>query len=90
MSTTIELKYPFKHKGGEFKQLVMRRPRVVDLDVANAVAGGPSAQEKTLFANLCEIEVEVIGELDLLDYGQLQEVYEGFLSPPESGSTSTT
>ncbi len=34
-----------------------------------------------MIANLAEVSVETIEELDLADYGKVQEVLQGFLVP---------
>ena len=76
----ITLKYPFTHQGTDYKELSVRRPKARDSRDAMKGGGTNADNEFRLMANLCEVTPEVIGELDMADYTQLQKVYEGFLS----------
>ncbi|MCU7933741.1 MAG: phage tail assembly protein [Candidatus Thiodiazotropha sp. (ex Dulcina madagascariensis)] len=75
----IELKYPVTVKGMKYSFLTMRRPKVRDQLAAEKAGVTHAEREATLFANLCDVVPDVIKELDMTDYGQLQECYEGFL-----------
>lgn len=77
---TIPLEHPVAHGGVSYKELSMRRPKVRDQLVSQKLAGSESEEEVILFANLCEIPREVVEDMDLKDYGRLQDVYKGFLS----------
>jgi hypothetical protein len=80
---TIQLDHPVTVDGVEVKELRVRRPKVRDLLAAEKAYGaGGAAFETGLLANLCEVTPAAIGELDMADYAKLQEVYQGFLSPP--------
>jgi hypothetical protein len=76
----IELKHPVQADGRSVDRLVVRRPRVRDLLAAEKAAKGNAEQEIRLFSYLCEVPPAVIEELDLADYGRLQEAYKGFLA----------
>ena len=82
---TIKLRYPLKVDGATLEELVMRRPLVRDLRAAQRAGDGSSGTEVALFANLCEVAPDALDAMDLGDYRELQEAYEGFLS---RGSTS--
>lgn len=78
----ITLKHPVVDNGQEIKELNMRRPKVRDMVAADVGGSGKSdaAKEVTLFANLCGVTEEVIGDIDMADYAAVQEVYTSFLS----------
>ena len=79
--TTIELKRPLTVDGAEIKQVQLRRAKVRDLRaVQKASDGSPADSEFRLFANLCELTLSALDEMDASDYRALQEAYEGFLS----------
>jgi hypothetical protein len=57
----------------------MRRPKLRDeMAIDKQRKTDAAGAEVTLFCNLCEVEREVILELDMLDYGKVQETYSGF------------
>ncbi|MFA5712137.1 phage tail assembly protein [Mycolicibacterium sp.] len=76
----IDLKTPVEIGGRRIERIDMRRPRVRDLLAAEKAAKGDAEREIRLFSSLCEVEPAVIEELDLADYGRLQEAYRGFLA----------
>ena len=76
----ITLKHPFDLNGEKVKTISMRRPKVKDQLAADKGTASSAEKEIKLFANLCEVAPDVIQELDLADYRQLQEAYTGFLS----------
>lgn len=80
MSNTITLKLPITVAGAAYTALTMRRPKVRDMLTAERAGGNDAEREIRTFANLCEVSPEVIEELDLADYQQLQQAYRGFLS----------
>ncbi|MES9873166.1 MAG: phage tail assembly protein [Candidatus Sedimenticola sp. 6PFRAG7] len=80
MSDLIKLKHPVTVKGQEHTELKMRAPKVRDMLAGEKVSGSAGEQEVVIFANLCEVGREVIEELHLADYQDLQQVYQGFLS----------
>lgn len=77
---TIELDYPIQVNGVEVKTLKLRRPKVRDQLAVEKSGGSNAEKEIRLFANLTEMPPETLEELDIRDYGKLQEAYQGFLS----------
>lgn len=78
--TTIELDYPIQVDGTEVRSLQMRRPKVRDQLTVMKQGKTEEEREIHLFANLCEISIETIEELDMKDYGKIQEAYKDFLA----------
>jgi hypothetical protein len=76
----IELEFPVEFKSKEYTSLTMRRPKVRDQLAADKAGVTQAERETALFANLCDVPPGVIEDLDMKDYGQLQERYEGFLA----------
>ncbi len=76
----IKLTEPVEINGEHFEQLSIRPPRVRDLLMASKFDGSDEEKEVRIFANLCEVPPEVIEELTIKDYQQLQKAYQGFLS----------
>ena len=77
--TTIKLNYAIAVDGIETKSLTLRRPKVKDMLSVDKVSDRSADQEVHLLANLCEIPMTSLIELDMKDYGQLQKAYQGFL-----------
>jgi len=78
--TTIELRYPLEHGETPIRELTIRRPKVGDLLAAKKTTGGDAEQEIAMFASLTGVAPAVLRELDMADYGELQQVYQAFLS----------
>lgn len=78
--TRIELEYPVTVNKIETNELSMRRPKVRDMLVGEKKKQSDAEKEIQLFANLCEVAPDVIGELDMKDYGKVQKAYQDFLS----------
>lgn len=78
----ITLTHPVTWNGTKINHLSMRRPKVRDMIAADKAKGSDGIKEATMFANLCEVELEIIEELDLADYKKLQMAYTDFLSSP--------
>ena len=77
----VVLQFPFEFRGESIQTLTMRRPKVRDmLAVEKLTAKDNAEKEIQLFANLCEVVPEVLHELDMSDYTQLQTTHQGFLS----------
>lgn len=74
----IELDFPIEISGVAVNHLIMRRPKVRD-DLAAAKSGG-SEEDKALMllANLCEVTVEDLLELDSSDWGKLERQVQDF------------
>ena len=60
--------------------LNIRRPKVRDRLAVERIKKTDAEKEIAMIANLAEVTVEVIEELDLADYNKVQEVLQGFLA----------
>lgn len=76
----IKLENFIKIDGVEIHEIVLRAPKVRDLLIANKSNSDESIREVNLIANLAEISVEAIQELDLRDYMKIQNWLKDFLS----------
>jgi len=76
---TMKLKHPIQVDGREVGELTLRRPKVRDMIVADKAGGTDAEKEVRVFSNLCEVPPSAIEEMDLADYGALQEAYKSFL-----------
>lgn len=74
----VTLDYPVKVEGTEYATLTMRRPKTKDsLNVAKA-RGSDAERGILLFARLCNVSPDVIGELDEVDTDKLGKQLEAF------------
>jgi len=99
---TIGLAHPIQVKGGEIREVGLRMSRKVRDNLAAARLArdtygrdhGTAESEVCLFSILTDLPVEAVEELDMEDYGKLQEVYlgAGFTSARTSsdGPSSTS
>lgn len=74
----IELDFPIQISGVEVAHLVMRRPKVRDDLAASKVPGSDEDKSLALVANLCEVTVEDLLELDSADYAKLERQVQDF------------
>lgn len=81
MAEKIKLSSPIKVDGVLVHELNLRKPKVKDLIVANRKNSSDIDREVNLIANLAEIPVESVQELDLSDYLKTQNWLKNFLSP---------
>ncbi len=86
MKTAVKLNYPVTVGSVTTAELHVRRPRVADTLAMEKRGGSDADKEVAMFASLCEVAPEFIAELDLLDYKQLQKVYESFLSSRQASA----
>ena len=77
----IKLNEPIKIDNVLVHEISLRRPKVRDLLVASKKDVSESEREVNLIANLAEIPVETIQDLDMRDYLKIQDVLKDFLSP---------
>jgi hypothetical protein len=77
----IKLNEPIKVDGVLVHELCLRRPKVRDLLIAGKKDISESEREVNLIANLAEIPIEAIKDLDMRDYLKIQEILRDFLSP---------
>jgi len=70
---SITLDHPVDVDSHKYTSLTMRRPKVRDLKVARKVEGDALDQDSALYANLCEVSLKVIDELDPVDFDKKYE-----------------
>lgn len=78
---TITLNIPVTVENITHDKLNIRRPKVRDRLAVERIKKTDAEKEIAMIANLAEVSVETIEELDLADYGKVQEVLQGFLVP---------
>lgn len=72
----IKLKYPLEN----LTEINIRRPKVKDLLEIDQLSNLPEPEkELLLFEKLTGVSKEILKELDLYDYSQIQKVYQSFL-----------
>ena len=77
----VTFQYPFAYNGETVTSLAFKRRAKVRDQMAAARAGkDPATQEIALLANLAEVPPDMLHEVDMSDYRQLQKVLEDFLS----------
>jgi len=76
MHIDIPLKEKVKVNGQQYTSLTMRGPKVRDLKVARRSDGSAFDQDVLLAANLCDVPVEVIDELEVVDWDAVQAAYD--------------
>lgn len=76
---TVELTEPVVVSEVTYKSLNIRRPKVRDRLVVERMKKSDAEKEINMIANLAEVSVDVIEELDLADYNKIQEVLQDFL-----------
>ena len=74
----LTLRHPVTHDGTSYASLDARYPKVREEKKARQGTNDAAEQECRLFATICDAPKAVIEDLDLADYGQLQEGYLGF------------
>jgi hypothetical protein len=79
----IKLSEPIKIDGVAVHELSLRRPKVRDLLIAGKKEASESEREVNLIANLAEVPVDAIKDLDLRDYLKIQEFLKDFLAQPD-------
>jgi hypothetical protein len=86
--TTILLAYPVDHEGLCYEQLTLRRLTVRDRLAVQDRDVSPARQEIALAALAAGVPEEVILELDIIDYDQVQRALAGFFPPPPKTSAA--
>ena len=76
----IKLENPIKIDGVEVNEISLRPPKVRDLIASSKRNIDEAEKEVNLIANLGEISLETVQELDLRDYIKIQEWLRDFLS----------
>ena len=81
-SVTIFLIYPVQFPKNLMEEITLRRPKVKDRLSVDNLKITDADKEVRLLGNLAGLTPSELSELDMLDYGRVQEVLQGFLSPP--------
>ncbi|MDA0782434.1 MAG: phage tail assembly protein [Proteobacteria bacterium] len=76
---TIKLTVPITINNNTHETLIVRRPKVRDRLAVERIKKTDAEKEIVMIANLAEVTVDVIEELDLADYAKIQEVLQNFL-----------
>lgn len=76
----IQLEESIKIDGVEVKEISLRKPKVRDLIAAGKKSISDAEREVTLIANLAEVSIETIQDLDLRDYMKMQKWLQNFLA----------
>lgn len=79
---TYELKYPFTHKGEEFTELCIRRPKLRDLKKADKIKD-ELTKSISMLADLAEIETGAMDEMDPEDFNNASKIVARFLGVSE-------
>jgi hypothetical protein len=74
----ITLDFPITVSGVEVSHLIMRRPKVRDMMAAQKAGGTEAEMGIALVANLCEITLDDVLELDSLDWDKCEEQVQAF------------
>ena len=81
---TIKLLDPITIDNVTYDELNIRRPKVRDRLAVERMKKTDAEKEIAMIANLAEVDVRVIEELDLADYGKIQQSFSDFFpSTPE-------
>ena len=81
---TIKLQDPITVENITYDELKIRRPKVRDRLAVERMKKTDAEKEIAMIANLAEVDIRVIEELDLADYGTIQQSFSDFFaSPPE-------
>jgi len=75
---TVALKHPITVEGVAVSVLHLRRPKVRDRLAADKMGKTDAEKEIALIALLAEVTPETLYELDMADYGEVQQVLSGF------------
>ena len=76
----IPLNVPAVIGGAQTPSLMLRRPKVKDIQAARKVEGSDAMQETELFAALASVTAADIKNLDWSDYRKLKTIYGDFLA----------
>ncbi|KZN57596.1 hypothetical protein N473_06845 [Pseudoalteromonas luteoviolacea CPMOR-1] len=88
MTETIKLHYPVEYQGETINELQMRRPKFKDQLRIQSMKLDEVQSEQRMFADLCGQAPDMLEELDLSDYQQIQETFKGFLRSTPAPSSN--
>lgn len=75
---TIKLTEPVTVNEVTYEELKIRRPKVRDRLAVERLKKTDAEKEIAMIANLAEVDIAVIEELDLADYGKIQQSFSDF------------
>jgi len=78
----IKLENSIKIDGVEVNEISLRQPKVRDLLISSKKNISEAEREVNLIANLSEIPVDAVEDLDLRDYLKIQNWLKDFLAQP--------
>jgi hypothetical protein len=78
--TTVKLTSHVKIDGIDIHEISLRRPKVRDRLAVERSNSSDAEKEVQLIANLAELPIEAIEDIDLADYAKLQRALSDFLS----------
>jgi hypothetical protein len=81
MSESFTLQHPVKVKGHDHSALTLRRPKGRDLELMETSKGANTTRSFQLIADLAQVDIEVIRELDPTDLEQINDWLEPILDP---------
>lgn len=81
MSHKLDLKYPVSFGGEQITSMSFRRPKVRDLRALTTGAGTDEEKTIKMMADLCERPVDLLDELDPVDFAAIQDWLEPILDP---------
>ena len=76
----IKLLNPIKIDGVEVNEISLRQPKVRDLLISSKKNVSEAEREVNLIANLAEIPMDTVEDLDLRDYLKIQDWLKDFLA----------
>lgn len=80
MSKQFTLQYPFDFRGKNYTVLNARRPKVLDVrKFLKKVDSDPIKAMEDMIGDLCEVEGDVIANVDFADFPQMKAWVEDFL-----------
>ncbi len=82
-SVQIPLQEPIILDGQSVTHLSMRPPKAIDVINACDLAPSKNQEDALLFANLCEIPLQVVLMMPYYDYKLLEAAYDRFLYPAQ-------
>ena len=86
-ATEFTLKFPIERDGSSIKVLTGRRAKVRDMQKFFAgLDKDPLKAMQEALADLFQVPIHVINDLDIEDYAPMQEWFQAFLEPMKSVS----
>lgn len=77
-SADIPLNFPITFDGETISKLTMRRPKLKDSKLAAAQPGDDTERGIWMIARLCNVQPELLDELDLSDFDAVEKQFGSF------------